>query len=35
MGGGVSVRVHFSRIFFTFNVKKNMSKYWKRTIKQW
>ena len=21
-GGGVSVRIHFSRIFFTFNVKK-------------
>ena len=33
-GGGVSVRIHCSRIFFTFNVK-NMSKNWKRTIKQW
>ena len=33
-GGGVSVRIHFSRIFFTFNVK-NMSKNWKRMIKQW
>ena len=21
-GGGVSVRIHFSRFFFTFNVKK-------------
>ena len=34
MGGGVSGRVHFSRFFFTFNVK-IMSKNWKRTIKQW
>ena len=33
-GGGVSVRIHFSCIFFTFNVK-NMSKNGKRTIKQW
>ena len=30
--GGVSGRVHFSRFFFTFNVK-IMSKNWKRTIK--
>ena len=34
LGGGVSGRVHFSRFFFTFNVK-IMSKNWKRTIKQW
>ena len=31
---GVSGRVHFSRFFFTFNVK-IMSKNWKRMIKQW
>ena len=35
MGGGVSGRVHFSCIFLSFNVKKNMSKYWKRMTKQW
>ena len=28
-GGGGSVRIHFSRVFFTFNVK-NMSKNWKK-----
>ena len=31
MGGGVSVRIHFSRIFFTFNVKK----YVKNGLKKW
>ena len=31
-GGGFQSESTFHVFFFTFKVKKNMSKYWKRTI---